>query len=246
MKNKQEKSHHLEQEISWMYFNHRVLQEAQYKTVPLLGRFCFLGIYSNNLDEFFRVRVALLNRIEHSQKQEKRVAQETLSKIHKLYKRYTVEFEETFSALKSELEEQGICILNETQINETQQKKVLQLFSEKLNLHFYPRLFLKNSNFKDINDECVYLAIRILAKSGQKEYALLEVPTGIFGRFIEIPCEDSNGKTFMFLDDVIRLCLPQIFVGQEHVQFGAYAFKVTVPHQTRPCGSNRICSQHFH
>ena len=229
MKNIQEKGHHLEREISWMYFNNRVLQEAQNKTVPLLERFCFLGIYSNNLDEFFRVRVALLNRIEHlqKQKQEKKVAQETLSQILKLYKRYSVEFEETFNGLKNELEEQGICILNETQINDAQQKKILQLFTEKLNLHLYPRLFLKNSNFKDINDESVYLAIRILTASGQREYALLEVPTGIFGRFIEIPSEDSQGKAFMFLDDVIRLCLPQIFVGQEYVQFDAYAFKVT-------------------
>ena len=227
MKNKHEKSHYLEREISWMYFNHRVLQEAQDKTVPLLERFCFLGIYSNNLDDFFRVRVALLNRIENLQKQEKRVAQETLSQIHKLYKRYSIEFEETFNGLKSELEEQGIRIFNETQINETQQKSILQLFTEKLNLHLYTRLFQKNSNFKDINDESVYLAIRILTESGQKEYALLEVPTGNFGRFIEIPSEDSNGKTFMFLDDVIRFCLPQIFVGQAYVQFDAYAFKVT-------------------
>ena len=229
MKNKHEKSHYLEREISWMYFNHRVLQEAQDKTVPLLERFCFLGIYSNNLDEFFRVRVALLNRIEHlqKQKQEKKVAQETLSQILKLYKRFSVEFEETFNGLKNELEEQGICILNETQINDTQQKKILQLFTEKLNLHLYPRLFLKNSNFKDINDESVYLAIRIQTASGQKEYALLEVPTGIFGRFIEIPSEDSKGKAFMFLDDVIRFCLPQIFIRQGYIQFDAYAFKVT-------------------
>jgi polyphosphate kinase len=210
-----------------MYFNNRVLQEAQDKTIPLLERVCFLGIYSNNLDEFFRVRVALLNRIEHLQKQDKRVARDTLSQILKLYKRYSVEFEDTFKGLKNELEEQGIFIFNETQINETQQQKILQFFTEELNLHLYPRLFLKNSNFKDINDESVYLAIRILAESGQKEYALLEIPTGLFGRFIAIPPEDAKGKAFMFLDDVIRLCLPQIFVRQQHARFDAYAFKVT-------------------
>ena len=231
MKNKQEKGCYLEREISWMYFNHRVLQEAQDKTVPLLERFYFLGIYSNNLDEFFRVRVAVLNRIivlkELSLKYEKKVAQETLSQIHKLYRRYTVEFEETFNSLKVELEEQGICILNETQINDEQQKQILLLFTEKLSLHLYPRLFLKNSNFKDINDESIYLAIRVLMDSGQKDYALLEVPSGIFGRFIEIPSEESKRKVFMFLDDVIRICLPQIFVRQGYARFDAYAFKVT-------------------
>ena len=231
MKSKQEKSYYLEREISWMYFNHRVLQEAQDKTVPLLERFYYLGIYSNNLDEFFRVRVAVLNRIivlkELSLKYEKKIAQETLSQIHKLYRKYTLEFEETFNSLKAELEEQGISILNETQINDEQQKQILLLFTEKLSLHLYPRLFLKNSNFKDINDESVYLAIRVLMDSGQKDYALLEVPSGIFGRFIEIPSEESKGKVFMFLDDVVRICLPQIFVRQEYARFDAYAFKVT-------------------
>ncbi|MDR1730110.1 MAG: RNA degradosome polyphosphate kinase [Prevotellaceae bacterium] len=227
MRSRQEKNLYLEREISWMYFNHRVLQEAQDKTVPLLERFCFLGIYSNNLDEFFRVRVALLNRIENLQRQEKKTAQETLSQILKLYKQYSVEFEETFNTIKSELEKQGICILNESQINEMQKKKILQLFSEKLNLYFHPRIFLRNSNFKDINDENVYLAVRMLTVSGQKEYALIEIPTGILGRFIEIQSEDPNRKTFMFLDDVIRICLPQIFVNQPYAQFDGYSFKVT-------------------
>jgi len=234
----QEKNNYLEREISWMYFNHRVLQESQDKTVPLLERLRFLGIYSNNLDEFFRVRIASLNRIialkELSLKHEKKAARETLSQIHQLYKKYAVEFGETFKALKTELETQGIRILNETQINDRQQKQILQRFSENLSFHLYPRFFLKNSNFKDLNDESVYLAIRIRMKSGEKEYALLEVPSDIFGRFIEIPPKDtafggsqSEGKAFMFLDDVVRLCLPHIFVSRKQAQFDAFAFKIT-------------------
>lgn len=231
MKNKQERSHYLEREISWMYFNYRVLQEAQDKTVPLLERLSFLGIYSNNLDEFFRVRVATLNRIialkELSLKPERKVAQETLDQIHKLYKKYSIEFEETFNELKNELEGHGIYILDEKQINQEQKRQIQQIFTDKLSLHLYPRLFLKNSNFKDINDESVYLAIRILMESGKKDYALLEIPSAVFGRFIEVSSDKPGKKIFMFLDDVIRICLPHIFVGEGFVQFDAYAFKLT-------------------
>lgn len=231
MKGKQTKNDYLEREISWMHFNHRVLQEAMDKTVPLLERLLFLGIYSNNLDEFFRVRVAVLNRIielkEVSLKQEKKVAQETLLQINKLYKTYKIEFEDTFNTLKNELDKQGIHILNETQINETQQKQILQTFSERLCFHIYPRLFFKDSNFKDLNDANVYLAVRIQKANRQKEYALIEVPENIFGRFIEIPAKDKKEKVFMFLDDVIRICLPQIFVLQHNAKFDTYAFKIT-------------------
>ncbi|MDR0798692.1 MAG: RNA degradosome polyphosphate kinase [Dysgonamonadaceae bacterium] len=231
MKIKQEKTHYLERDISWMYFNHRVLQEAQDKTVPLLERLSFLGIYSNNLDEFFRVRVAVLNRIielkELSLRQQKKTAQETLTTIYHLYKKYTIEFEDTFNVLKSELGEQGICILDEKQISEEQRKQIRQFFFEELNLHLYPRLFSKNSSFRDINDESVYLAIRILTDTGRKEYALLEIPSAVFGRFIEVASGDPAKKAFLFLDDVIRVCLPLVFIGQEFKQFDAYSFKLT-------------------
>lgn len=231
MKSKQEKTYYLEREVSWMYFNYRVLQEAQDSTVPLLERLSFLGIYSNNLDEFFRVRVAILNRIialkEISLKQEKKTAEETLIQIHKLYKKYAVDFEETFSNLKNELEEQGIYILDEKQIDQEQKLQIQQIFMERLSFHLYPRMFLKNSNFKDINDESVYLAIRILMESGRKEYALLEIPSAVFGRFIELNSTEPGKRVFMFLDDVIRICLPHIFVGQGFSQFNAYAFKLT-------------------
>ncbi len=224
-------NHYLEREISWMHFNYRVLQEAQDKTVPLLERMFFLGIYSNNLDEFFRVRVAILNRIialkETSFRSEKKVASETLKQIDKLYKKYALEFEETFIALKKELENSGIYILNKEQITEEQQKEILQIFTEKLSLYLYPRLFVKDSDFRGINDESVYLAIRILMDSGKKEYALLEVPTDILGRFIELKSEKNGKRIFLFIDDVIRICLPSIFVGQGFSQFEAYAFKLT-------------------
>jgi len=228
---KQEKILYLERDVSWMYFNRRVLQEAQDKTVPLRERLFFMGIYSNNLDEFFRVRVAVLNRIialkEPSLKQEKKIAKETLTQINKLNKTYSKEFDETFNLLKNELEEQGIYILNEKQINEKQNTQIQQLFTEKLSRHLYPRLFLKNTNFKDLNDGNVYLAVRMRKGSNKKAYALIELQSNIFGRFIELVSDEPGKKVFMFLDDIVRICLPRIFVGQGAYQFEAYAFKLT-------------------
>jgi polyphosphate kinase len=215
-----------------MYFNHRVLQEAQDKSVPILERLSFLGIYSNNLDEFFRVRVAVLNRIitlkDRSFKSEREKAQETLSQINDLYKKYDVEFEETFNSLKKEMEaHHNIYILDGTQINDEQRNQIHQLFINKLGFHLYPRLFLRNSNFKDLNDENVYLAVRLLSSSGKKDYALLEVPADRFGRFIELQSGETDKKIFMFLDDVVRICLPYLVDGQNITRFEAYAFKLT-------------------
>lgn len=229
--NKLKKQHCPEREVSWMYFNRRVLQEAQDQTVPILERFGFLGIYSNNLDEFFRVRVAVLNRIitlrGNSFRNEKEKAQETLSQINELYKKYAVEFEETFTSLKKELEDYNIYILDENQINEDQRKQIHRLFVNKLSLYLYPRIFFEKSNFRDLDDESVYLAIRLLHPSGKKDYALLEIPAGRFGRFVELQSGEADKKIFMFLDDVIRICLPSIFVGQSIRHFEAYAFKLT-------------------
>ncbi|MDR0769045.1 MAG: RNA degradosome polyphosphate kinase [Dysgonamonadaceae bacterium] len=230
--NKREKKYYLEREVSWMYFNHRVLQEAQDNTVPILERFSFLGIYSNNLDEFFRVRVAILNRIialkDSAFKNDREKAMHTLSQINDLYKKYAVEFDETFNSLKKEMETHHIYILDEKQIDDEQRKQIHQMFIDKLSFHLYPRLFLRNPNFKDLDDENVYLAVRQISPTGKKDYALLEIPADRFGRFIELESGEGNKKIFMFLDDVIRICLPYIFAGQTvAARFEAYAFKLT-------------------
>ncbi|MDR3129452.1 MAG: RNA degradosome polyphosphate kinase [Tannerellaceae bacterium] len=223
---------YLEREVSWMYFNHRVLQEAQDNRVPLLERLVFLGIYSNNMDEFFRVRVAILNRPQSRElRQDSRSRKEAvavLSQINDLYKRYAEEFEQTFASLKRQLEQYNIYVVGEKDIDNEQRKQINSLFIHKLSPYLHPRIFLRNSNFKDLDDESVYLSIRLLQRDGRKEYALLEIPVERFGRFVELQAEDANErKTFMFLDDVIRICLPYIFAGQPIVKYEAYAFKLT-------------------
>jgi polyphosphate kinase len=172
-----------------------------------------------------------LNRIvalkAHSFRTERDEAMETLSQVNSLYKKYAEEFEETFSALKKELEEHQIYILGEKDISEEQREQINSLFIHKLCHHLYPRMFLKDANFRDLDDENVYLAVKMLPLSGKKEYALLELPVDRFGRFIELRSEAPEKKTFMFLDDVVRICLPYLFAGRTGVRFEAYAFKLT-------------------
>lgn len=111
-------------DVSWMYFNYRILQEAQNKSVPLLERLSFMGIYSNNLDEFFRVRMATLARLAESDvkkmKAQREEARSSMAYINKLNAQYNKEFEYVMQSLTKELEAENLCIVNETQLNESQ------------------------------------------------------------------------------------------------------------------------------
>ena len=127
----------VERDLSWMYFNHRILQEAEKESVPLIDRLSFLGIYSNNLDEFFRVRMASLNRIALSKdkniKQDRERAKKTIKDINHLNACYNKEFERAVEDITKELEKQGIRLLHETELNDEQQKFIRQFYLDKLN-----------------------------------------------------------------------------------------------------------------
>lgn len=226
---------YVERDISWMYFNQRILLEAARTEVPLLERLTFLGIYSNNLDEFFRVRVATLNRIiEYADKnirKEQDTASHTLKEIGTLYNCYYTQFEETFTSIMEELKKENIYVIKETEMNDEQKQFITSFYRNKLNGSTNP-LFLNAARpFDDQTDENIYLAIRLLRKDEtgkikEKDYAVIELPAAEFGRFVQLP--ESDGKTYlMFLDDVIRYCLPMIFVGMKYTDYEAYTFKFT-------------------
>lgn len=230
----------VERDISWMYFNHRILQEGRRSDVPLLERLSFLGIYSNNLDEFFRVRVATLNRIaqtdKKSIKQEADQAEQTLGEINRLNTEYIKEFAETTDMVIRSLEEQGVCLLTDKETDEEQKMFVRQFFRDKLNGTTLPLWFKGINQMEDEEDDAIYLAVKLSVcdeekedkqkKKLKKDYALLQIPVKQVGRFLRLP--DKEGKAcLMWMDDVVRLCLPWIFAGTEYNHFEAYAFKFT-------------------
>ncbi len=221
-------------DVSWMYFNRRILDEAANSLNPLLERLSFLGIYSNNLDEFFQVRVATLRRVielEENMQNTYSDSKKGLKKILKLNEIYTNDFEHIFLGLNEELQKENIFILNSNQLSYKQKEFVDTFYSEELMNSLFPILISRMKVEPELNDKSIYLAIKISnsdknSKSKNKEYALIEIPTGEFSRFLVLPA-DGDKHYIMFLDDVIRFCLPRIFSQLNHDVYEAYTIKFT-------------------
>ncbi len=222
---------YIDRDLSWMYFNRRILQEAMKPQVPLLERLSFLGIYSNNLDEFFRVRMATLSRIaeceDKSLRTEKANAQQLIKQINKLNNKYAKEYENAIREVTGQLRHENIFIVKEDELDDDQQAFVRTFYRQKLSGFVSPVWLSTVKQLTNETDENIYLAVKMHAE-GKKtfEYALIALPVAECGRFVRLP--DKDGKSFlMYLDDVIRYCLPVIFGGLGYGEFEAYAFKFT-------------------
>lgn len=229
MKEKQTK--YVDRDVSWMYFNHRILQEAEKTEVPLLERLSFLGIYSNNLDEFFRVRVASLNRLadsEHLPEKHRKAIKKTLKTINQLNAAYSAEYAEEIRSVFAQLEEHHIRLLNETQLNEEQQRFLKRFYYERLNGSTNPVWLSAINDLNTFEDNRIYLVVRKTHTGGDRKvkYAIIKVPDRVYGRFIKLPSSDGFDN-IMYLDDVIRFCLPLIFIGTKPSRYEAYSFKFT-------------------
>lgn len=224
------KSIYVERDVSWMYFNYRILQEAKKDYVPLLERLSFLGIYSNNLDEFFRVRVATLNRILESSDATRKMQQEvkkTLKTIGKLNEQYSREYSEVTQQVFKELELHNIRLRNEKQLNDMQQAWLRDFYYDKLNGDTNPIWLKEMKDFSKLEDNRIYLLVEMVEKDEKKpKYAIIKVPDKMHGRFIKIPQSDGFDN-LMYLDDAIRFCLPFIFSGFKKSSYRAYSFKFT-------------------
>ncbi len=225
----------VERDVSWMYFNRRILQEAEKDSVPVLERMSFLGIYSNNLDEFFRVRVASLNRIAESKekipKAERERAKRTIKEINHLNAVYNREFEHAVGVVTDELAKHGIRLLHETDLNEEQKLYIKRLYLDRLNGITNPVWLSEIKEIGDTYDDSIYLAVKRSQWRGEKKkpdvsYALIKIPAREVGRFVVLP-QSGGCSDIMYLDDVIRFCLPLIFIGGGKCTYEAYSFKFT-------------------
>lgn len=221
---------YVDRDVSWMYFNHRILQEAMRENVPPLERLSFLGIYSNNLDEFFRVRMATISRIAtmHGKNvaEEKRHANNLFCRLSEMNDKLSEEYADAVKKVEHVLEDNGITIVNQDMLSDEQRHYVKCLFREKISGFVSPVWINHLYEFSREDDDRIYLAIELSGPSRKTDYAVVKLPVDTCGRFIQLPSED--GKTYvMYLDDVIRLCLPHIFPGMGFTEFNAFSFKFT-------------------
>lgn len=224
---------YFDRELSWLSFNYRVLQESRDKNNPLIERIRFLGIFSNNQDEFFRVRVATLRRLlqlnlDKNNPEENKAIQNTLNKILKEVKKQRDLFEQTYQSLIKELKKHNIYKLDEKELSKEQGEIVRQYFKEKVQTHLFPILVKNFKGAHILADKSIFLAIELLRadKPEKNTYAIMEIPTTSVNRFLILPEKDGK-KYFIMLDDIIRYCLDEIFLRFKFTHFSAFTFKFT-------------------
>lgn len=231
----QELSLYFPKELSWLSFNERVLQEAADKNNPIVERIRFLGIYSNNMDEFFRVRVAEVRRQVtihiNNQDEEKVEATKTLlDTIQKKVIKLTKDFERVYKDVEKGLARYSIYIIGKDDVNDFQRDFLTGFFKNKVLRHISPILVNKKVDVvRRLNDSGTYLVVEIVREGKSSRYAILQVPTDNMSRFVLLPPEKSRKKKhIILLDDIIKLNLERIFRG--FVQFDslqAFSFKMT-------------------
>lgn len=238
------KHNYVERDVSWMHFNHRILEEARRSDVPVLERMSFLGIYSNNLDEFFRVRVANLGRVAalgegHATKEIKEEAAKAatmLKQINRMNAKYAKEYAEAVEEVREALAEAGIRIVRDDELTEAQRESVYDFYRSKLIGRITPIWFENLHDFDREADDDIYMIVRMKKGDAKPRYALFPLPVEAVGRWMPLPPPSPTGEgaleasktvDVMYLDDVVRVCLPLVFPGLQQASFEAWTFKFT-------------------
>jgi len=219
----------INREISWLYFNDRVLQEASDPTVPLIDRIRFLAIFSSNLDEFYRVRVATMSRLSNLNEKAKEVLGYNPKKILNQIKNVVVKQERKFNNLYEniivkQLAEEKIFLLNDKQLNVTRGAFVKNYFRERLLATLVPIMLDEAQAFPELRDRAIYFFVK-LTTGKKSRYALIEIPDNL-SRFLVLP-DTNNLKFIILLDDIIRYALEDIFFIFDHDTIEAYSIQLT-------------------
>ena len=224
-------------EISWLSFNCRVLEEAEDRSVPLMERIRFLGIYSSNLDEFFRVRVATLRRLARLGKAAAALnvpdPAETLFEVHEILVKETTRFNRAYDSLLEDLESEGIVVVDELSVPLAQREHLMDYFLSEVRPYLMPILLKGSSDLSNLRDHPMYLAVQMRKKSGagRAGHALIEIPSDVLPRFYVLPeIGGKKGKGLrqvMYLDDIIRFGLATVFESLPYDAFDAWAIKFT-------------------
>jgi polyphosphate kinase len=222
----------IHREISWLSFNERVLQEAQDQNVPLVERIKFLGIFSNNLDEFFKVRVATIKRMIDYQQGSKKIEGEKPKKLMSMIQKKVLQlqnkFEYTFHNILDELEQRGILIINEMELNPLQVEYVQRYFDENVFPVLTPIILSNVDKFPYLKDKSIYLVVKLNSSEPdvKSDFALIEIPTNLLPRFIVLPSENEK-KFIILLEDVIRHSLDEVFALLKYDHFESWIIKLT-------------------
>ena len=215
-------------ELSWLSFNERVLQEALDEKVPLIERMRFLGIYSNNMDEFYRVRVANIRRMLSFRKQKiagfNGNAEQLYKEIRRVVLKQQEKFEFAYQEILAGLKLFGIVQLNEKTVTEIQKKELASYFHKELKHAIFPIMLNKKDAFPRLRDYAIYLAVKINLKGSASRYSLIQVPSAL-SRFYTM--KEGDCQYVLIQDDIIRLHLNEIFSIYNFTSIEAYTFKFT-------------------
>ncbi|OCB70231.1 polyphosphate kinase 1 [Flavobacterium crassostreae] len=222
---------YIDREKSWLAFNARVLQEAADNTVPLLDRLRFLGIFSNNLDEFFRVRFAAIRRLSLSGKSGEKIlggisAQQLVKDITEIVIKHQTESLLILKGIENELETENVFIIDENEISSEQEKFLKDYFIQKLSPELVTIILNDLAEFPLLKDNMGYLAVKlVMKKKSEVRYAIIEIPKTM-NRFIVLPTV-NNKQYVILLDDVIRHNLKSIFNIFDYQSIAAHMIKIS-------------------
>lgn len=217
-------------DISWLKFNARVLQEAEDPDVPLIERIRFLGIHSNNMDEFFRVRYSFVRRLQlstvknHEDNLEGHSPGKLLKQLSKLVNEQQQLSQKIYEHLRGELGKESIEIISEQELTQKQAQFVRDVYRNHVSPALTNMMLSQAPEFPYLRDKGIYLAVRLM-KGNSEQFSIIEVPSGAMNRFIALP---KYGKQYiMYLDDVLRYNLSSIFHIFNYDSIEAHTVKIT-------------------